>query len=201
MNESERNSENLSVYNKPESNERSRGEQFSIDLDRINSTIEAMLNDETVDPSTLKEAWAVRAVMTEEFIDSLELTPENPNKRERAQFDIMVDKAMIFEKVGNMLGCLRELDTAEGFAFNNYLDDVIDSLANEIDSKVGELDDSLEALVIKLRHHVSFENKEYLRDLIYDGIEADDFLGYVYDMILDEGGNPDEIIKSLCVVK
>ena len=181
----------------PEHNERSRGEQFSVDLETINTTIEKMLTDPNADPSALREAWAARAILAEEFVKSLEPTPENPHPEVRAKFEVMVDKAFIFEKVGDTLRYLRDLDTAEGFARQWQLDDTADSIVGEIESKVGELDNSPDALVVKLRKHISFQNREYLRDLIGEGITMDDLLDNIYAMILDEGGNPEEVLGSI----
>lgn len=201
MNESEKNSakspESTPPLVTPEHSTLSRGEQFSIDLETINTTIEKMLADPNADLSILRQTWAARAVLAEEFIESLEPTPENPYPQVRVQFDVMVDKALLFEKVGDTPRFLRDLDTAEGFAREWRLDAAADSIADEIDSKVGELDNSPDALVVKLRKHISFQNREYLRDLIGEGITMDDLLGNIYAMILDEGGDPDEVLTSI----
>jgi len=181
----------------PEHVELSRGELFSIDLDRIDAEIVTMLVDPTIEPSVLQEAWIVRATLAEQFIDSIEPTADNSQVRQRIQFDMMVDKAVIFQRAGDTMRYLKELDTAEGFAMQQGFDDILETLTQELDEKVKELDDSPDALVIKLRDHVSFENKEYLRDLIYKGIDKEDLLGTVYKMISDGGGNPVEVLASL----
>jgi len=169
----------------PERAERSRGEQFSIDLDKINSVIEAMLSDSLTDPAALKLAWAIRADVAATFIDSLEPTADNPKQREIVQFDVMVDKALIFERRGDILRYLKDLDTAKGFALEKHLDDVAVSITDEINSKVDELDNSPDALVIKLHEHISFEKRELLRRLIFEGIEMDALLGRIRDIIID----------------
>jgi len=204
MTEAEQNTPSKAEYTPsvttPERAERSRGEQFSIDLDKINSVIEAMLSDRLTDPAALKQAWAIRADVAATFIDSLEPTADNPKQRERVQFDVMVNKAQIYERLGDTLRYLRDLDTAEGFALAKQLSDVIDSLKEEIDSKVDELDNSPDALVIKLREHISFEKRELLRRLIYEGIEMDALLGRIRDIITNENGDPDKVLKSIGVV-
>jgi len=181
----------------PEYVELSRGELFAINLDKVDAEIVTMLADPLVEPAVLREAWAARAILAEQFIDSIEPTADNSQVRERIQFDMMVDKALIFQRAGDTLRYLKELDTAEGFAMQQGFNDILESLTQELDEKVSELDDSPDALVIKLRGHVSFENKEYLKDLIYAGIDNEDLLGTVYGMILDEGGDPVEVLASL----
>lgn len=202
MTESETYPENPTPTSTPERADISRGEQFSLDLDKVNAAILSMLADPTTGAVVLREAWGVRAVLAEDFVDSLEPTPNNPNPRPRVQFDIMADEALIFEKLGNTLLYLSKLDTAEGFALNHHLDDVVgSSISDEIDSKIGELDDSAEALVLKLRSHVSYENREFLRDLIRDGTDFEDLVGNIYGMILDEGGDPNEVFVSLGILE
>ena len=190
-------SESEPIQHTPEHVELSRGELFTIDLERINTEIITLLADPTVEPTVLREAWAMRATIAEAFIETLEPTVDNPKLRERVQFDMMVDKASIFEQAGDTLRYAKELDTAEGFAIQQNFDDILDSLTQELNEKTAELDDSPDALVIKLRGHVSFQNREYLRDLIYDGIDTEDLLGTVYGMILDEGGDPVEVLASI----
>jgi len=57
-----------------------------------------------------------------------------------------------------------------------------------------------DALVIKLREHISFEKRELLRRLIYEGIEMDALLGRIRDIITNENGDPDKVLKSIGVV-
>lgn len=181
--------------------EPSSGELFSRDLDRINSAIIDMLTDESTAGSDLREAWAVRAVLTEDFVDSLEPTEENPNPRPRVQFDIMVDKAIIFETVGNNLRYLEELDAAEAFALNSNLDDVSVSIGEELDTKIPELGSTAEELVLKLRGVIEFSNRDYLRELLAESIDYEDLIGNIYGMILEEGGDPDAVLAQLGVTE
>ena len=199
MTEFEINPENSIPLTLPEKDEILRG--LSIDIERVNTAIIAMLVDPSTDDATLREAWALRAVITEEFVDSIETTPDNSEQRARVQLYLMVDKAHIFEKSGNIVRYLDDLDTAEGFAFNYHFDALASSIGEEIDSNIAELDESMEALVVKLRPHVSFANREYLRELIQDGADTDDLVGDIYGMILDEGGDPDEVLASLGVTQ
>jgi|GEM_PF-1728911 len=173
------------------------GERFSYDLDRVNAVIVDMLTNEATNPADLEQAWAVRALLAETFVDSLEETPDNPTKRFRVQFDIMVDKAIIFETVGNELRYLEDIDSAAIFAIRNKLNDVIDSIAEELDEKTKEIGNSPREIILKLRGHVSTQNREYLRDLVDDDIDYEDFIGTVYGMILEEGDDPDEVMAQL----
>lgn len=179
----------------------SNDEKFFADLKSLDNSITELLNNPTVDPTDISDAWEYRAEITEKYVDSLQSTPENPKIREIAQFDIMVDKARIFEQSGNLTCFLEELDCAEYFALNEYLDDLVDisSITDIIDAKVDELGMSFNEIVLKLRKYISFENREFLKSLIDDDIETDDFIGDVYGMIADENedADPDEILASL----
>lgn len=181
--------------------EPSAGELFSRDLDKINAVIIDMLTDEEVTASDLREAWTVRADLTEEFIDSLEPTEENPNPRPRVQFDIMVDKAIIFETVGNNIRYLEELDTAEAFALNSNLESVSESIGEELDAKISELGLSAAELVLKLRGVIDFSRRDYLRDLLADGIDYEDLIDTIHSIILKDGGNPDEVLLRLGIAE
>lgn len=185
----------------PVEHEPTVGEIFSRDLDAINAVIIGMLTAENTNPQDLREAWAVRAVLAENFVDSLEPTEEKPNPRPRAQFDIMVDKAIIFETVGQKVRYLEELDTAEAFALDNYLDDMSISIGEELDEKVAELGLSAPELILKLRGIVRFLDRVYLRDLLAEGSNYEDLIGTIYRMIQEGGGNADEILTRLGVIK
>jgi len=181
--------------------ELSAGERFSRDLDRINAAITEMLKAPNTDASDLQQAWAIRATLIEEFIDSLQPTADNPDPRTRVQFDVMVDKAIIFESVGNGIQYLEDLDAAEAFALLNNLDAVSGSIGEELDEKIKELGHSSKELILKLRGIIEFSNRDYLRELLADGIDYDDLIGTIYGMILEEGGDPDEILAQLDVTE
>lgn len=183
-------------FSMPEQRELSSGEKFTQDLSRVNAEIVAMLTAGTASLSDLREAWTVRAVLTEQFIDSLE-----DGARVRVQFDILVDKALIFEKNGNLARFLEELDSAEAFAHMQHMDQEAQSVGDEIDAKISELGNTPEELVTKLRDYIEFSNRDYLRELLADGMDHDDFLGNVYGMILDEGGDPDEVFKKIGITE
>lgn len=181
--------------------ELSAGERFSQDLDEINSAIIEMLMDENADASNLQQAWLVRAILTEDFVDSLVPSLDNPNPRPRVQFDIMVDTAIIFETAGDIVRYLEELDAAEAFALNNHLEDVAESVGRELDEKIKKIGTSPEELILKLRGKIEFSNRDYLRRLLADGINYDDLIGNVYRMILKEGGDPDATLAELGVTE
>lgn len=195
-----KNAENTPAPTNPEL-ELSTSERFSRDLDRINQVIIEMLKGADTDAIDLQQAWSVRAILTEEFIDSLEPSQDNPNPRPRAQFDIIVDKAMVFEAAGNNLKYLEELDAAESLALNSNLDEVAHSVGEELDGKIQELGVSPEELILKLRGVIEFSNRDYLRELLAGGIDYEDLVGAIYGMILEEGGNPDEVLAQLGVTE
>ena len=179
--------------------ELSTGERFSRDLDRINSVIVGMLKNPSTDPSDLRQAWSVREILTEEFIDSLEPTPDNPNLKSRVQFDIMVDKAMLFEAAGNNVRYLEDLDTAEAFASNSNLYEVTNSIGEELDDKIQELGSTPEELILKLRGVIEFSDRYYLRKLLAEGADYEDLIDNIFRIILEEGGDPDEVLKQFGV--
>jgi hypothetical protein len=185
----------------PQEQELSPAERFSDNLDRINAIIKIMLTDEMTSTADLQEAWAVREFACEIFVNTLEPTPDNPNLRNRAQFDIMVDKAKLFEEVGDVIRYLEDLDDAEEFAINSHLDDVAISIGEELDAKIKELGDTPRELILKLRGTVKLSNRAYLRELIAEGIDYEDLLGNIYGMILDEEGDPDEIFARLGIAE
>lgn len=177
----------------------SAGERFSHELDEINSAIVEMLMDENADASVLQRAWLAREVLAEDFVDSLVPSLDNPNPRPRVQFDIMVDKAIIFETVGDKVRYLEDLDAAEAFALNNNLEDVAESVGRELDEKIKEIGSSSKELILKLRGKIEFSNRDYLRTLLADGIDHDGLIGIVYKVILKEGGDPGAVLAELGV--
>lgn len=180
-----------------EETERSRAENFTYDLDRVNAAIIDMLQSEATDASELREAWNIRADLAEDFIDSLEPTQDNPNPKPRVQFDILIDKALIFETVGNMIRYLEELDDAEAFARAYHLVDMAESVALELEEKVQVLGDTPEELILKLRGQLSFPMRYKLRQMLQDGIDYDDFITSLNIMLLDKARGSNEILIQL----
>jgi len=185
----------------PETQNLSKGEQFSLDLNSINTTIEAMLQDVSVDQKDVQGAWIVRAILIENYIDSLEPTFDNLDPRSTAQLEFMIDKARIFERAGNQLRYLEELDAIETFGYNLRLDHLVADFTEEINAKTAELGNSPEELIIKLRRYINFANREYLRDMLQEGLDYEDFLGAAYGMILSEGEDPDEVFRLLGIIE
>lgn len=179
--------------------ELSSGERFSSDLDSINSVIIGMLKDKNTDPADLRQAWTVRAMLVEGFIDSLESRQDSSSPRARVQFDIMVDTAIIFETTGDVIKYLEELDAAEAFALGSNIHEVVDSIAEELDKKIDELELTQETLILKLRGTIEFSKRNYLHRLLAEGIDYDDFVAAIHKMILDEGGDPNEVLARLGV--
>jgi hypothetical protein len=189
--------EKISEPAAPERVDRSRAEIFTHDLDRINAAIIDMLQDETTNPAELREAWNVRADLAEDFINSLEPTPDNPNPKPRVWFDILVDKALIFEAVGNTVRYLEELDDAEAFARTYHLDDMAVSVDQELEEKVAELGDTPEELLLKLRGQLSFPMRYKLREMLQDGIEHDDFTRALNKMLVGYANGLNETLVQL----
>jgi len=77
-------------------------ERFQSDLEAIRVTIIDLLRDPAADPQRLQQAWTVYATITERYVDLFEDTPEEPVRRARVQIEQMIDKAIIFDLVGDM---------------------------------------------------------------------------------------------------
>lgn len=185
----------------PERMEPSRAEIFTHDLDRINAVIIDMLQSETTDPAELREAWNVRADLAEGFISSLEPTPDDPNPKPRVWFDILIDKALIFEAVGNAIRYLEELDDAEAFARTYHLDDMAESVAEELEEKVKELGDTPEEIILKLRGQLSFPMRYKLREMLLAGIDHEGFMSSLNRMLVDSADGSKEALIQLDIIE
>jgi hypothetical protein len=181
----------------PERMEPSRAEIFTHDLDRVNAVIITMLQSETTDAAELREAWNIRADLADNFVNSLEPTPDNPAPKPRVRFDILIDKALIFEAVGNIIRYLEELDDAEAFARTYQLFDMADSVAEELDERAKELGDTPEELLLKLRGQLSFPMRYKLRQMLQDGIDYEGFMRNLNQMLSDKAGGAKEILVPL----
>ncbi|HSW92158.1 MAG TPA: hypothetical protein VLG09_05940 [Candidatus Saccharimonadales bacterium] len=181
----------------PERSEQSRAEIFTYDLDRVNAVITDMLQSDATNVSELREAWNIRADLADNFINSLEPTQDSPNPKARVQFDIFIDKALIFEAVGNTIRYLEELDDAEAFARTYHLVDMTESVAQELEERVKGLGDTPEELILKLRGQLSFPMRYKLRQMLQDGIDYAGFITNLNTMLLDNASGPKDMLAPL----
>lgn len=177
--------------------EQSGTEIFTHDLDRVNAVIINMLQSEMTDASELREAWDIRADLAENFITGLEPTPDNPNPRPRVWLDILIDKALIFEAVGNTIRYLEELDDAETFARTYQLVDMAESIAQELEERIKELGDTPEELILRLRRQLSFPMRYKLREMLQNGVGHDAFMSNLNRMLIDKTSVSKEILVRL----
>jgi hypothetical protein len=56
-------------------------------------------------------------------------------------------------------------------------------------------------LAVRLRGSVSEINREFMRDLIADGDDMEDIITHAYNAILEEGGDPEEVLRKLGVLE
>jgi hypothetical protein len=191
--------EPIRIRNNEDSPEAGRyaSERFLADLNDIDAILLRLLTEQDVASSELQDAWQARAMLAEEFVDSIEFDPEDPLRRAKAQFDVMVDKAVLHEKAGNHVRYLEELDAAEVFALNSNIGGMAEPLGKELDEEIQKLGNSSEELILKLRGTVDFMNRDYLRDLLAEGLDCEDLLGNIYAMIIEEGGDPDVVFKEI----
>jgi hypothetical protein len=177
-------------------------EAFARDLIRVDSAIIDMLLDGSTSASDLREGWGLRAILTEDFVDSLEPAEPGADVRAKAQFDLMVDKAAIFEAAGNIVRQLEELDAAEAFALNSKLDEFVAVVSDKLDTKTPELGLSESEIILKLRGILDFSDRDYLRELLDGGIDYQDLIGTIYGMILEQGDDdPDTVLKQLGITE
>lgn len=145
----------------------------------------------------IRAAWVEYAKISEQMIDGNET---DRVAYSRAQIAAIIHKSLIFRAVGNNLRYISELDSAEVYAFNEGLDEISSGIQTEIDTVIDTLEMSPEVFLIKLKGVVSEANREHLRDLIDQGDDLDDMIGNVYAIILEEGGDPDEILGGMGVL-
>lgn len=158
------------------------------------------LTDINASESQLKLAWIEYAKIAEHIVESTEATQENPKTYAKTQIEAILHKSLIFQTTGNTLRYLEELDRAEVYAFNEGFDEMSKVINNEITDKIESLDMSSEVLVLKLKGIVNEENREFLRDLIDGGDDFEDMVNHVYGIVLEEGGDPDEILAKLGII-
>lgn len=155
--------------------------------------LDLLKSPDTTTETELRNAWTKYAELTEAFVDSF----ENPQLRSKAQTAAIINKALIFQAADYTVRYLEELDSAEVYAANEGFEEVSATLTAEIHSNIESLETTPEVLVLKLKGTIEDSNREYLRDLIEDGADLEDILGSAYGMILEEGGDPDEVLASI----
>lgn len=130
--------------------------------------------------------------MVEGFVDAV----EGISVRSKAQIAAILNKAYIFQQVNNTVRYLEELDMAEVYAANIGFDEASAVIDVEIKNQVEGLELTPEVLVLKLRGIIDDNDREFLRDLINEGADVEGILGNANQMILEEGGDPEEILAS-----
>ena len=158
------------------------------------------LTDPDTDTSQLKSAWNEYAKIVERIVEYAEEAPENPQSYARTQIEAIIHKALIFKSAGNTLRYLEELDRSEVYAYNEGLDEMSTTINNEMAAIVETLNMSPDVLILKLKGIISEDNREFLRDLIDEGGDFEDMINHAYSMVLEEGGDPDEILAEIGVL-
>jgi hypothetical protein len=176
-------------------------ELFSEDLSKIDSILVDKLLDSATDTADLRQAWSIRSFITERYIESLKSNEDTIDTTSKAQFDLMVDKAEIYSAAGYTLRYLEELDIAETFALSNDLNNEAELLKTSLDKMVDQLSTTPREVILKLRGSITFNNRNFLRQLTINGINYHDFMNYVHSMILAEDGKPNDVLSQLGVNK
>lgn len=171
-----------------------------LDLDETPDLLEARLaviaglTDTETDPATMRAAWIQYAMIIEKIA---ELADDLP----RAQIAATIHKALIFRDVSMLQRYIEELDIAEVYAANMNMVEISDVLGQEIERVIEPLEMSSVDFIIKLRWYISDANRAHLRDLVAAGDDPEVVINNTYAMILDEGGDPDEVLQELGMIE
>lgn len=147
-----------------------------------------LLQSEDVDSKAVQAAWRAYADSVEAVVDS---APDEAVSK--LQTGAIIHKALIFYVAGNGFRYIEELRDAVVYAENSQMMSVAEILSNDIVKSIELMDGSPEALVLKMQAYLSDEHYEALRESLLDGDDAQDLLGHVYGMLIEDGEDPDEI--------
>ncbi len=167
------------------------------EIQEANRAIIAGLNDPNVDKAAMQQAWAELRRIVESKVRS------NSDMGLVAKIHIaeIINIATIFFYSNEPYRSIQELDLAELYARNFGLDSLSDILDTEINRQAESLEMNPTLLIIRLRGAVSEINREFMRDLIADGDDMEDITTHAYNAILEEGGDPEEILRGLGVLE
>ncbi|MGV9001666.1 MAG: hypothetical protein ACOH18_01785 [Candidatus Saccharimonadaceae bacterium] len=179
----------------PEAKVLSPGEKFSQDLDTLNDVITILLTDSSIDQAVVDNVWHQREDLCKKIISSVEPTPENPHRQLRVEFDLLADKAFIYERIGDSLRFAEELEEAEGFALAAELEGIFPELTEVLEDSIKGLGYSPREIIMKLRGRFNFAKRFLLREALMKGMSEEAFMERIPEMLKEEENSPPQKVK------
>jgi len=175
----------------------SLGLELSPELTEMVLALRTALMDTEFDPEALRQLWIEYSLQFRALAEQA----DDPEVYTKIQIGAILHKAFIFRDTGHELRYLEELDSADIYAFNVGFDELSSVLSAEIDSKTAKLEPSPERLILQLRGKVSDDNRAYLWDLWAEEQDYDDLVNHVYETLLEDGEDPEEVLRELGVLE
>lgn len=169
--------------------------EISRELERTIDSLKQAIVDPEIDPEAVRSMWVEYALRFEALAEGT----DSPEKYEKTQIAAIIYKALIFRDVGKGLRYLEELDKAEMLSANSGFVELSALISAEIDSRTQELDESPERLILLLRGKVSDANRAQMWDLWADEQDYEDLVNHAFEMLLDDGEDPREVLTKLGV--
>lgn len=83
-------------------------------------------------PDFIQSVWVEYAKICEQIVD--DRTETNPQHRAQLQIAILIHKALIFREAEDMQRYREDLSNAREYAYNVYLDEVVEAIDTELDN-------------------------------------------------------------------
>lgn len=158
------------------------------------------LRDALTDPDTNTESVRLMWVEYSQQFEALAEEADNPEEYAKVQIAAIIHKAFIFRDANSELRYLEELDKAEMYSANSGFTALSSLISAEVDSLTPELDESPERLILQLRGKVSDANRAQMWDLWADEQDYEDLVNHAFEMLLEDGENPQEILSELGIL-
>lgn len=173
------------------------GVELSFELERLTTSLKETL----ADPSTAHENLRVLWVEYSELFEALAEKADNPEVYAKAQIAAIIHKAFIFYHANKELRYLEELDKADMYSANSGFTALSSLISTEVDSRTSELNESPERLILQLRGKVSDANRAQMWDLWADEQDYEDLVNHAFEMLLEDGEDPQEVLSELGILE
>ncbi|MBC7868652.1 hypothetical protein H7X69_00530 [Candidatus Saccharibacteria bacterium] len=171
------------------------------ELTEARQAVLAALSEQTADSSRLQAAWTEYAIISEQIVDNIEITPQDIEAREKIQLAFLIHKALIFREAQQIPRYVEELDYAETYADAKGFYDVASSLERQLDVATNTSPLSPEILIVKLKGEISEMDRVRLRDLSEAGVNLEDLTDAAGVVLQNEQADPEEIFDQLGIPK
>ncbi len=170
------------------------------ELDEARQAVLAALSEQTTDPSRRQAAWNEYAIISEQIVDNLEITPQDIDGRAKIQLAFLIHEALIFREAQQIPRYIEELDYAETYADAKGFYDVASSLEHQLDVATSASPLSPESLLAKLKGEISEMDRVRLRDLSEAGANLEDLTDAAGVVLQNNQADPEEIFDQLGIV-